>query len=186
MDQRIQNTHTALQSSMRALLGKTTWDKITIKVLCENAGISRTTFYANFTHKDDLLDALLKNFEIAMKSDNNGRSLAVTRTFRFLPIFINHVNGNRQLFFKTNTSIEGYPVAEKFKKLIDRLTLAEIENEFGKSNISKTQCSFIAGGIYSALITWSGTTNDKTHLKFLTEVDFHIRDLLEHRIPDRN
>lgn len=181
MDQRIQNTRAALQTSMRELLGRMTWDKITIKSLCENAGLSRTTFYAYFTDKDDLLDSLLAEFEAAMKSVNNGRSLATTGTFRYLPLLINHVNGNRQLFFNSNTTAEDYPVATKFKELIERLTTAETEDYNDKSSVEKTQADFIAGGIYSALVIWSGTTSDATHLKFLAEIDLYTTMLLKRK-----
>lgn len=178
MDQRIQNTYTVLQASMRELLGKSSWDNITVQMLCRNAGISRTTFYAHFKDKEDLLDSLLLQFEQAMRSDNNRRSLPSTGTFKFLPILINHVNGNRQLFYQTNTSIEGYPVAEKFRRLIGRLVLSELTDVNGAQGVDKTVVSFISGGIYSALVNWSGTSNDTMHLKLLNEIDVHIQKLL--------
>jgi len=102
---------------MRDLLGKTTWGDITIQALCKSAGVSRTTFYNHFKHKEDLLDSLLLMFERAMLTDNNGRSLSTTQTFRFLPLLLNHVNGNRQLLSKSNTLMEGYPVAIRFAQL---------------------------------------------------------------------
>lgn len=178
MDQRVQNTRTALQAGMRELLGQVAWDTITIKMLCENASISRTTFYANFQSKEDLLDSLLCEFEKAMRSVNNGRSLTVTGTFTFLPLLLNHVNGNRQLFAKSNTSAEGFPVADRFKRMIDRLTCAEMQAAYGVSNVTPSSVYFIAGGIYHALVHWSCTSAEATHLKFLAELDAVVQNQL--------
>jgi len=177
MDQRVQQTRNTLQASMRELLGRTTWDTITIKMLCENASISRTTFYANFRSKDELLDSLLLEFERAMQSDNNGRSLATTGSFRFLPILVSHVSSNRELFSQTSTAVEGFPVADKFRRMIDRLTSKEAQQAYG-DGISPASVYFIAGGIYRALVHWSATSKEATHLKLLVELDLTIRRYL--------
>ncbi len=177
MDQRVRQTRDALQASMRELLGTVTWDTITVKMLCESASISRTTFYANFRDKIDLLESLLLEFENAMQSDNNGRSLTSTESFHFLPLLLNHVSSNRQLFAKTNTTVEGYPVADRFRKMIDRLTDLEMQQAYGR-HASIASASFIAGGIYHALVRWSGTSREVTHLVFLAELDLIIKSHL--------
>jgi len=163
---------------MRELLGNTTWDGITIQALCESAGVSRTTFYSHFKHKEDLLDSLLLMFEQAMLTDNNARSLSTTKTFRFLPILLNHVNGNRKLFSKTNTEAEGYPVAKRFSQLIDRLVAAEVIEAQGHIDLNSAAQHFVAGGIYNALVQWSANTKDDTHLNLLNDMDSHIKKLL--------
>jgi len=178
MDQRIENTYTLLQNSMIALLGKSTWDDISIQALCDTAGVSRTTFYNHFKHKEDLLDSLLDMFEQAMLTDNNARSLSTTQTFRFLPILMNHVNGNRKLFSQTNTQMEGYPVASRFAGLIAKLVATEINEAGLHASLNKAAQDFIAGGIYSALVHWSASTEDGTHLNFLNEIDLQIKKLL--------
>ncbi len=178
MDKRIENTYTLLQNSMRELLGKCTWDDITIQALCEHAGVSRTTFYNHFKDKDELLDSLLQMFEQAMLADKNARSLSTTKTFRFLPILLNHVNGNRQLFSKTNTELNGYAVAKRFSQLIARLVEAEVKEAHDHLSLNSVARQFIAGGIYTSLVQWSASTSDDTHLKILNELDSHIMKLL--------
>jgi len=178
MDQRIENTYTLLQNSMRKLLGNTTWDQITIQALCESAGISRSTFYNHFKHKEDLLDSLLLMFEKAMLTDNNARSLTTTQTFKFLPILLNHVNGNRQLFSKSNAEVEGYPVALRFAKLIDKLVATEVHEAGKHVALNHSAQHFIAGGIYNALVQWSTNSNDDTHLNLLSAIDSNTKKLL--------
>jgi len=178
MDQRVQHTRRVLQTSLRELMGKTTWDRITVIGLCQGASISRTTFYANFRSKEECLDSLLHEFECAMRSEHNGRSLIGNGRFTFLPMLLNHVNGNRSLFSTANTTAEGYPVAVRFRSMIDRLVRWEFEQMRGAEGVTERSVSFIAGGIYRALVQWSGTTNDGTHLKLLKELDLMIRCFL--------
>lgn len=178
MDQRIDNTYTALQTSMREMLATSSWGEITILALCKKAQVSRTTFYAHFTNKEDLLDSLLLMFEKAMLSDNNARSLTKTRTFRFLPILTNHVHGNRQLFSRSNTSIEGYPVAMRFAKMISRLVETEIEEAGELLDLNGATRHFIAGGIYNALVHWSTCSEDATHLRILKDLDSQTKQML--------
>jgi len=178
MDKRIESTYNLLQNSLRELLGKTTWDDITIQALCDGAGVSRATFYNHFKHKEDLLDSLLLMFEQAMIADNNGRSLSTTQTFRFLPILLNHVNANRQLFAKTNMEVEGYPVATRFSQMINRLVTAEVNDTENHSAQNSNTKHFIAGGIYNALVHWSANTGDDTHLNILNDMDSYIKKLL--------
>ena len=183
MDKRLENTYTNLQKSMRSLLADTTWDKINVKSLCDLAGVSRSTFYSHFKSKDDLLDSLLLQFEEALLAENNARSVKVDGKFCFLPLLLNHVRQNRDLFAKNNTSVEGYAIAIRFKKLITRLVEAELKAAFSPGIVNPTRVEYIAGGIYSSLVQWSEQKEDTLHLKALNELDelnnqiisFHIQ-----------
>jgi len=179
MDRRIENTYADLQLGMRQLLGNTSWDKITIQDLCKKANVSRSTFYSHFKSKEDLLDSLLAEFELAMLSDNNGRSLETTGTLRFLPILLMHVMQNRFLFARTNTLAEGHPVASRFRRLIYKVTLKEFGSYFGKSANKEVQIQFVAGGIYQSLVSWCETSEDSTHLKLLDSIDSIVRKCIK-------
>ena len=48
-------TKMVLQNSLFELMEKKPIEKITIKELCENADINRTTFYAHYSDQYDLL-----------------------------------------------------------------------------------------------------------------------------------
>jgi len=177
MDKRIEKTYTDLQSAMRQLLGTFSWDEITVNALCEKACISRSTFYSHFKNKDDLLDTLLHQFENAMRDVNNGRSIQDTKTFRFLPMLLNHVRENRTLFAQNNTSVGGYPVATRFRGLITRLVTFELKAVLESEQLHVDAVHYLSGGIYSALVDWSDNTKDSLHLDFL-----HRLDALNHTV----
>lgn len=171
MDQRIEKTYDSLQKSMRSLLGDLPWDQINVSNLCDRAGISRSAFYTHFKNKNDLLDSLLSMFEQVMQSDNNARSIETNGKFKFLPILLNHVSQNRVLFAKNNTTAEGYPVAMRFKNLVTRLVEHELTDTLYTDQLDTTAVKYISGGIYNALVDWSGLPEQSTHLRLLQEID---------------
>ena len=60
--------HTALlmNEALLLLLEKKEFEFITVKEVCEKAGVHRTTFYLHYNDMNDLLKELTKNFTLLL------------------------------------------------------------------------------------------------------------------------
>src|SRR6266446_9618264 len=55
IDRRIPRTMAMLQQALNSLILKKGYEAITIKDICDAANVGRSTFYAHFKNKDDLM-----------------------------------------------------------------------------------------------------------------------------------
>ncbi|BGE81641.1 TetR/AcrR family transcriptional regulator [Staphylococcus petrasii] len=60
-DKRVVNTMNNIKNGMISLLEKKEFEKITIKDICTESGISRTTFYAHYKDKNNFIYSYLKS-----------------------------------------------------------------------------------------------------------------------------
>lgn len=57
-NQRYRETEIRMDAAMLELMKHTEFEKITVKKICETAGVNRSTFYAHFTDIYDMLDRM--------------------------------------------------------------------------------------------------------------------------------
>ena len=58
-DRRIARTHRLLQEALISLMGERGYDILTVQDIIDRADVGRSTFYAHFKDKEDLLMASL-------------------------------------------------------------------------------------------------------------------------------
>lgn len=131
-DRRTQRTQQSLQDALIELLKVKHYDAISVKDIIEKANVGRSTFYAHFQTKDDLLrggfervlDMLLEH--VVFDETNRNLTLDTAPLFR-------HAQGHAELFrtlawgsgFEVITTQGQAALGEKFQQRLSQLVSAE-------------------------------------------------------------
>lgn len=100
-DLRITKTKKALFNALLELMKTKAFEEIKISDICQNALINRSTFYAHFEDKYELLVALLDNQKQILLSNlsRNEQDVNTKKYFmEMLKIIIEHVDENRNVY----------------------------------------------------------------------------------------
>lgn len=159
-DLRIVKTYKVLSEAIFTLLEYRNFCQITVNDLCEQALISRTTFYTHFNDKYDLLKYCLEKLEIKI-DENEETTIRVEKVLNYFICEKYKIVKN----LLENANGETLEIISNFIK--DTLFLA-IKGEDSKQQEQDTAQSvlsiFCAGGI-SRLILWKTPRNNEEDLK---------------------
>lgn len=100
-DLRIVKTHKSLYEALIQLLEEKEYEEIKVSDLCEKAMVNRSTFYAHFSDKYDLLDSFIRDLKQSLIDElnkNNKINSAKEYYMELIKLFINHIDENKQTY----------------------------------------------------------------------------------------
>lgn len=158
MDARVVRTRQALTHALLDLIQERRWEKITVQDLLDRTGVSRSTFYAHYDNKLDVLLSELPDVTGMIVMDEGGLDLH--------PLF-EHVG----------------EMAGVFAPLLSQPVLGEInarfERELADSLRTATGCStllarFVAGGLISTIRDYTADRRRPAPAVVAAEVESHL------------
>lgn len=154
-DRRIARTRDMLGDAMIALMQEQPFDSITVQHVLERAGVSRSTFYAHYSDKNDLFLSDIEQFLEAAGTFLKRRGASARRLFPIEELF-SHVADMRGLSEAINASGKWQDMRELgigcFARSIEqRLFLAEVK--MPAAELRATAHS-LSGSLFSLLEWW--------------------------------
>jgi len=175
IDRRALRTRTALH---RALLGLIDYDEISIGDITDAADVGRSTFYAHFTDKDDLLRSGLGHLRghllDARRSAGEGEG-AASGTLWFSRFMTEHLKEQHQLYRAVMRGRAGPIIIDKMKELLSEFVRAELASRAAASGSPAPEIAvrFVVGA-YMSVVTW---WLDRGARETPEEIDQAFRDL---------
>lgn len=125
LDARVRYTRMVIKDALASLLKEKPLNKVTVKELCELAGINRATFYKYYSDPFDLMDQIEKEFLLALQKNLK------TSPGSFREIFI-YIMANIQADGERYLALFSENGDNKFPSRIFTLYYEHIANDLGK------------------------------------------------------
>lgn len=171
-DRRIKMTKKLLQESLIELMKEKTLHEISIKKICENADVNRTTFYRYYNSQYDLYNEILA--EISEEVRAKIRPLSEENALlNSLTDILTYAEENREIILVILSRNGSLVIGEMFTK-----TVASHIDSDKTSELSMYCTQFISAGLANMIWTWLG----KEKRRSAREVAMTINALLIHGV----
>ena len=186
----VKRTKKAFESSLCALSKERPLNRITVKMLCEHAQLSRNAFYFHYSDINDLisdtenstLNEIFSNFDKLkeMGFPKNVRATIVS--------FIELIDTNRDTYRMLLDHSENF--TKKISHAFCDFYFSYFEEYHGKENVSRTSFDFfymfVSSGFYGLLKHWLDNPDDMTKNELVGLTYVLIKRLLVTDNPDIN
>lgn len=184
MDRRQQKTRAAIFSAFSTILGKKRYNKITVQEIIDTANIGRTTFYAHFETKDDLLKALCEDLFghiISSAIDcthTHGLYSEQTAPESVFCHLLQHLQENDKNIIELLSSESSDIFLRYFQNNLNDLVQSQFVNQNRKNNMDIPQdflINHISGSFVEMVLWWIKGRMKQTP----TELDRYFRAVIE-------
>ena len=128
------NTAIRFDKALISLLEEKPFEYITIKEICEKAGVNRSTFYLHYENLSDLLseatEFILDNFTASFSADRKSIVFDISAAdlnslnfinSQYLHPYLSYVRENRRFFITVLSRPEAFNTAALYKRLFDNI-----------------------------------------------------------------
>ena len=154
------NTALLMDEALLALLDKKEYEYISIKEICEKAGVSRSTFYLHYVSMDDLLKETIKmvndKFASSLVKPETEKELvsSVLTVDKYLRPYLLFVKNNLKIYRLIHEKSELFDISKQSKHLYTSL-FDKILSNFGvKDNEKKYIFRFYVEGVLGIIKEW--------------------------------
>lgn len=186
------NTAIKMDKALLSLLEKKEFSYITVKEICEQAGVNRSTFYLHYENTSDLLKEtsqyiLDKHFacynvdqqDVVRRLENSDRAGLIFVTHEYLTPYLSFIKENRRIF---KLAIKQYHVMN-MDEVYDRMFKYIFEPILARFNVPEKERPFVIKfyltGVFAVVMEWlDGNCKE--------EIDFVIKVIDDCVMGERN
>jgi AcrR family transcriptional regulator len=143
-DRRVRKTRVALRHALVRLVLQNGWENVSVQDVCDEADIARSTFYAHFADKENLLLSAFDDLHATMRAVDHAEP------FAFLVPLFEHARENIDLYRAVAGGNSGAQMVWRFKDVLAGLVAETVPPGRHQSRLVR----FVTGGIMESLREW--------------------------------
>lgn len=161
IDLRILKTHKALYEALIMLLEEKEYEEIKVSDLCDKAMINRSTFYAHFSDKYDLLDSFMNDLKQSLVDElNRNNQYHNTKEYymELIKLFINHIDEHKTTYRSIITNNRNSILVDMFYDTVRndcKKTFETLPNSLDEQIPDDIIIEFYLGAIVNLGIEWA-------------------------------
>ena len=176
-DRRVGKTRKALKEALTDLILEMGYEAVTVQDVIDRADVGRSTFYAHFTDKDDLLMAILADVDVPGPDTRSWKP--DDPAFGWTLELFRHFGSGKRLFKAVASSQSGALARRETTQRLEELARAELSRLRAARKLDsfkvETVVRFLVGTFIGFMDWWMREEND--HLP-AEEVDHAFRSLV--------
>jgi len=179
-DLRVIKTKIALYNALIDLMKDRTFEEIKVSDICNKALVNRSTFYAHYEDKYELLTDYINSLKIELTKElEKNTSIKSTKEYyiEMMKLFLNHIEEKKDSYLAIAINNRNSILTDILYDYIDhdivsRLTEYNASNTIPKSIIAK----FYLGAVVSTAIYWIENINKYTKEDIINYLTILIPD----------
>ncbi|MBW8770937.1 MAG: TetR family transcriptional regulator [Gemmatimonadetes bacterium] len=136
-DRRVQHTRSLLHRALASLVHEKPYDEIVVRDIVARADVGRTTFYAHYRDKDELLEQGIRAQLCADARPSVRWTTATERLLRFSLPFLEHVECFREHETLPLDAGTAAPIHDRLRRILERVLVDELRVEARRTSVAR-------------------------------------------------
>ncbi len=159
IDARVQRTRELLLDALVQLLMERGYEKLTIQNLLDRARVGRSTFYAHFQSKDELLACSIERLRVGLTAhwrtavQAKGRK---TEPLTFTLPFFQHLDSHRRIYHTTIGREHEHTVEQQMQRMLRELVREDMEQQRVRAPVAAVDLAtrYVVGTLWAVVMWW--------------------------------
>lgn len=181
-DLRVIKTRKLIYQTLLDLMKKKTFEEIKVSDICSKAMINRSTFYAHYEDKYELLIDFLSNLkeEFARELNESCKENLSIREYyiRLISLFLDHIDSKRDVYNSIMVNNRSSIMMDILLSVVNDDILKRFkENDINLKVPTEVISKFYLGGVINIGMEWLSNSNKYTKEEILDYLELLIPDI---------
>ena len=179
-DLRVIKTRKLIYQTLLELMKEKTFEEIKVSDICSKAMINRSTFYAHYEDKYELLVEFLNDLKEEFKNqlDKNSKNLNNREYYiELIKLFLEHVESKKEIYNSILINNRNSIMMDIILSVVNNELLTRINNEQRNAKVpNEIIAKFYLGGVIYMGITWLNDSSKYTKEEMIEYLSVLIPD----------
>ena len=157
IDRRVARTRETLHQALMALIVRKGFDATTVQDIIDEADVGRSTFYAHYTGKEDLLRSGFERLRAqleAARTDGRSAAIASGRRFAFSLALFEHASGYAEVYRALVGGRGGHAVLMELRRALSDMVRADRETTVLPPDVPRELYERFVVDAFLSVLTW--------------------------------